>query len=191
LGNQLQGLPAAIGQLQRLQHLDLSDNQLQELPTWIGQLTSLQQLYLHNNPLRSLNEKLHARIKNKRLKVDLGSNPLLQAAQLTPLAGDSLASYAYQGFPRSLHILCAHYINQHPATFPEEAIANLLPQELSREGREAIIKQDCHWPQQVQIVFFDDEGTPFYLDRQLYTPQDVKDLLEALKDKQLYLVPKD
>ena len=52
--NQLQSLPAEIGNLRNLQILGLYNNQLQSLPAEIGNLINLQELYLNNNQLQSL-----------------------------------------------------------------------------------------------------------------------------------------
>ena len=52
--NELTSLPAEIGQLTSLVELNLSANQLTSLPAEIGQLTSLTELYLHGNKLTSL-----------------------------------------------------------------------------------------------------------------------------------------
>ncbi len=52
--NGLEVLPAEIGQLARLQHLDLSCNELEMLPAEIGQLTCLQHLALSGNRLETL-----------------------------------------------------------------------------------------------------------------------------------------
>ena len=52
--NKLIHLPAAIGRLKNLTHLDLSNNQLSELPPEIGMLVKLKTLYLFDNNLHSL-----------------------------------------------------------------------------------------------------------------------------------------
>ncbi|MFN0214103.1 MAG: leucine-rich repeat domain-containing protein [Saprospiraceae bacterium] len=53
-GNQLQTLPAQIGELKSLHSLNLSGNLLQSLPAQIGELKSLQSLDLYENLLQSL-----------------------------------------------------------------------------------------------------------------------------------------
>ena len=50
-GNRLTSVPAEIGQLTSLMHLELDDNLLKSLPAEIWQLTSLEELYLGNNKL--------------------------------------------------------------------------------------------------------------------------------------------
>jgi len=58
MGMELTELPESLGQLTRLQTLDLTDNQLTSLPEWLGQLTGLKKLALHNNQLTALPEWL-------------------------------------------------------------------------------------------------------------------------------------
>jgi CCR4-NOT transcription complex subunit 6 len=52
--NKLTKIPAAIGKLRNLSHLDLSNNQLSELPPEIGMLSRLKKLYLVDNNLHTL-----------------------------------------------------------------------------------------------------------------------------------------
>lgn len=190
--NQLQQIPIEITQLKSLQALNLSCNQLQELPAWIGQLKSLRDCYLWYNQLSGLSEKLYVPIKDERLWLHLEGNPLLQEKWLDALPVDSLACYAYQELPRSLHTLCAHHIYQQADLSEQQrkVIYQALPEELKEAVQLDSIHQECQWPQKVQIVFFY-KNIPFYLDRQLCTPQNVKAMLEELKDRQLYLVPQD
>ena len=56
--NQLQSLPAEIGNLHNLQKLDLSNNQLQSLAAEIGNLCNLKELNLSNNQLQTLPAKI-------------------------------------------------------------------------------------------------------------------------------------
>ncbi|CEP02987.1 hypothetical protein PBRA_009205 [Plasmodiophora brassicae] len=56
--NQLQSIPAEIGQLTSLECLALDNNQLQSIPAEIGQLTSLKTLNLENNQLRAIPAEL-------------------------------------------------------------------------------------------------------------------------------------
>lgn len=53
-GNNLNVLPASIGQMASLQELDLAGNQLASLPASISNLTALQQLTVSHNPLLTL-----------------------------------------------------------------------------------------------------------------------------------------
>lgn len=52
--NKLDHLPAAIGRLKGLTHLDVSNNSLVELPEEVGMLTNLRQLLLFDNQIQSL-----------------------------------------------------------------------------------------------------------------------------------------
>lgn len=52
--NKLKTVPAQIGRLRKLTHLDLSGNELTEIPPEIGMLTSLKKLLLFDNHIRTL-----------------------------------------------------------------------------------------------------------------------------------------
>lgn len=52
--NSLHRLPADIGRLRNLVHLDVSNNKLRSLPPEIGELIMLKELLLNNNHLRTL-----------------------------------------------------------------------------------------------------------------------------------------
>lgn len=52
--NRLTYLPAEIGRLRHLRHLDASNNLISELPPEIGMCTNLKSLYLFNNQIRHL-----------------------------------------------------------------------------------------------------------------------------------------
>jgi hypothetical protein len=56
--NQLEYLPESIGNLTDLERLDLSNNQLEFLPESIGNLTKLEHLVLYNNELTYLPESI-------------------------------------------------------------------------------------------------------------------------------------
>ncbi|KXJ92645.1 Endonuclease/exonuclease/phosphatase [Microdochium bolleyi] len=58
--NELSYLPAHIGQLRSLRHLDVSYNQLQELPPELGMCTPLRQLLLFENKITTLPYELGA-----------------------------------------------------------------------------------------------------------------------------------
>ncbi|MBN1758761.1 MAG: leucine-rich repeat domain-containing protein [Chitinispirillaceae bacterium] len=51
-------LPASIGNLTKLEYLDLSNNQLVELPQEIGRLTNLRELYFQRNNLTTLPDSI-------------------------------------------------------------------------------------------------------------------------------------
>jgi hypothetical protein len=76
--NQLTTLPESLGQLTQLQTLDLSENQLTALPGWLGQLTQLQTLNLSENQLTALPEWLGQLTQLQTLKLEgnkLGALP--------------------------------------------------------------------------------------------------------------------
>ncbi|KAK4157534.1 Endonuclease/exonuclease/phosphatase [Chaetomidium leptoderma] len=56
--NRLGYLPAEIGRLRHLRHLDASNNLISELPPEIGMCTNLKSLYLFNNQIRDLPSEL-------------------------------------------------------------------------------------------------------------------------------------
>ena len=70
-------LPESLGQLAKLQNLNLSLNQLTSLPEWLGQLTKLHSLRLSGNPLTALPEWLGQLTQLQSLE--------LAATQLTAL----------------------------------------------------------------------------------------------------------
>ncbi|MEQ9001383.1 MAG: COR domain-containing protein [Coleofasciculus sp. B1-GNL1-01] len=72
--NNIQKLPPQIGQLTALQSLQLWDNKIQKLPAEIGQLTSLQSLNLRGNKLQELPPEIQQLLNLKTL--DLRGNPL-------------------------------------------------------------------------------------------------------------------
>ena len=59
-GNKLTALPAAIGRLKNLHHLDISNNQISELPPELGILVNLKTLLAFDNNLQSLPHELGA-----------------------------------------------------------------------------------------------------------------------------------
>ena len=67
-------VPAAIGRLSALRHLNLYCNELMSLPAEIGQLTSLKRLYLYANHLTSLPAEIRQLTALETLK--LGGNQL-------------------------------------------------------------------------------------------------------------------
>jgi hypothetical protein len=74
-GNQLRFLPDEIGELRRLESLNVSDNQLSTVPQTLSRLRRLKSLYLHGNVLRTLPVEI---VKLKRLaELSLRGNPLV------------------------------------------------------------------------------------------------------------------
>jgi Leucine-rich repeat (LRR) protein len=69
--NRMTGLPAEIGKLQKLETLDLSNNQLTGLPLELGNLSNLQTLDLRGNPYSSYDLNLiRARLPETTILVD-------------------------------------------------------------------------------------------------------------------------
>ena len=179
--NQLQGLPAEIGQLKSLQRLYLFFNQLTEVPAEMGQLESLQELDLHNNELTCLSEKLYPLFEQGKVRAT-SQNPWLQPANLRPEEPGSLAAKAYKPLPRSLRTLCTLSIDTAQLTLEQQQKLP-YPQFLKEKRGEG--QKECQWNEGKGIVYFY-QGIPFYLDRQLCTPQDVEAMLKELEGKQCY-----
>ncbi|KAI9681477.1 MAG: Glucose-repressible alcohol dehydrogenase transcriptional effector [Caeruleum heppii] len=72
--NRLGRLPAALGRLRGLSHLDISNNQLSELPPEIGMLVNLKTLLLFDNNLHSLPYEMGSLYQLETLGVE--GNPL-------------------------------------------------------------------------------------------------------------------
>ncbi len=72
--NKLVHLPAAIGRLKNLTHMDLSSNQLSELPPEIGMLVNLKTLLLFDNNLHSLPYEMGSLYQLETLGIE--GNPL-------------------------------------------------------------------------------------------------------------------
>ena len=72
--NKLVHLPAAIGRLKVLSHMDLSSNQLSELPPEIGMLVNLKTLFLFDNNLHSLPYEMGSLYQLETLGIE--GNPL-------------------------------------------------------------------------------------------------------------------
>ncbi|KAJ4302056.1 Glucose-repressible alcohol dehydrogenase transcriptional effector [Collariella sp. IMI 366227] len=72
--NRLTFLPADIGKLRHLRHLDASHNLISELPPEIGMCTPLENLYLFNNQIRDLPAELGSLHKLEMLGIE--GNPL-------------------------------------------------------------------------------------------------------------------
>ncbi|KAI9829242.1 MAG: Glucose-repressible alcohol dehydrogenase transcriptional effector [Sarea resinae] len=72
--NKLTHLPAAIGSLRSLSHLDISSNQLSELPPEIGMLTGLKNLLLFDNNLHTLPAEMGSLYQLETLGIE--GNPI-------------------------------------------------------------------------------------------------------------------
>jgi len=73
-GNNLSRLPSKMGNLSKLQKLDLSENQLKELPVTLWKLRELTELYLWGNQLTQISTEIGQLTKLKELI--LNANPL-------------------------------------------------------------------------------------------------------------------
>ena len=73
-GNQLEEIPAEVGDLCRLRALNLAGNKLQSLPISLSQLHSLQLLNLHDNALQTLPLEI---VSLNLVELSLRSNPLV------------------------------------------------------------------------------------------------------------------
>ena len=95
--NHLSDVPAEIGQLRNLRELDLYRNQLKEVPAAIGHLTNLQKLYLSGNQL-------------SEVPADLFS---------TQHAASRTTSATSHRFSKTISpILSTIYLSSHPAASP-------------------------------------------------------------------------
>ncbi len=60
-GNQLDGLPSALGRLEGLQRLGLAGNRLRALPDELCRLSDLEGLWVHGNMLQAVPDNIGAR----------------------------------------------------------------------------------------------------------------------------------
>ncbi|GLT51973.1 hypothetical protein SLA2020_253420 [Shorea laevis] len=98
-GNQLGSIPDSIGQLSKLESMDLSGNQLGSIPDSIGQLSKLESMYLFGNQLRSIPDSIGQ--LSKLESMDLSQNQLgsipdsigqLSKLEIMDLSGNQLRS---------------------------------------------------------------------------------------------------
>lgn len=97
--NKLKVLPAEIGQLRRLTHLDLTGNEISELPAEIGMLTKLQTLVLVDNNIRNLPYEMGYLYRLDKLVVP--GNPLNEVlkAQISAGGTKGLVKYLREEMP--------------------------------------------------------------------------------------------
>ncbi|MEM7055697.1 MAG: leucine-rich repeat domain-containing protein [Bacteroidota bacterium] len=183
VGNQLIWLPAAIGQLTSLKKLNLSCNELASLPAEIGQLMGLEELHLDGNQLICLSEKLlpwWQQIPNECKHT--ANNPWLQADDLISMNLRNLEGYqkqlvqALSAFRKS----CVNLAQANQELMKKEDEEN---KEAYKESFMASIGSKKVLDKQLRIIFFED-NIPFHLDRQLFTQQDVDEMLENLRQEQ-------
>lgn len=72
--NKLTYLPAAIGQLKNLAHLDVSNNQIREIPPEIGMLVNMKQLLIFDNDIQTLPHEMGSMFQLETLGIE--GNPL-------------------------------------------------------------------------------------------------------------------
>ncbi|AEO63185.1 uncharacterized protein THITE_2108092 [Thermothielavioides terrestris NRRL 8126] len=85
--NRLTYLPAEIGRLRHLRHLDASHNLLTELPPEIGMCTNLKSLYLFNNQIRDLPSEVGSLYLLEMLGIE--GNPLDPSLKQEIMGGDT------------------------------------------------------------------------------------------------------
>ena len=198
--NQLTALPTAIGGLTKLTWLDLHHNQLTALPTAIGDLTNLTWLNLSNNQLTCFSEKLLLWYQQVGNRIATDENPWWQPAELSMITREKLEKRAETQLD-TLHDTIRGMAEAAMRT--EKFRVNLV--EIEDKVEVTLQNRDFHrltaftllphllrqgqWNRDRSIVFFEGK-IPFYVaERQLYSQQDVKQLLEDLRDKQLYRFP--
>jgi hypothetical protein len=196
--NQLNKLPPEIGNLTNLIRLILSFNALTTLPLTMRNLRKLIQIDLIDNKLTVLPASLKFIVDlHSPINLEMDSWPADYYSAKLDLS--TLATYAYQSLPRSLFDLCARQIaTDHKANQQQsQQIIKQLPGDL--QPSVLVEKMDsCPLIQGKRITYLHDitweddpsegETIPFYWDKSFYTSQDVKVMLEALKDKKVFLV---
>jgi CCR4-NOT transcription complex subunit 6 len=85
--NRLTYLPAEIGRLRHLRHLDASNNLISELPPEIGMCTNLKSLYLFNNQIRDLPSEFGSLYLLDMLGIE--GNPLDPSLKQEIMGGDT------------------------------------------------------------------------------------------------------
>jgi CCR4-NOT transcription complex subunit 6 len=85
--NRLSYLPAEIGRLRHLRHLDASNNLISELPPEIGMCSYLKSLFLFNNQVRDLPSELGSLFQLEMLGIE--GNPLDPSLKQEIMGGDT------------------------------------------------------------------------------------------------------
>ncbi len=201
--NQLTKIPDDIDKLVNLNCLWLEINQLTQLPQSIGNLINLKKFNLKYNKLTALPAKLAKYFLKfasdsfgNTIRLDLTNSTWLQAQELTgPIDQATLSAYSYEVVPRSLVTICAKHVqnryNQATDT-SRQAIIKRLPEELHPNNLSKLIERESTSIYHQRIIYFEhinNQDIPFYWDQELCTPQDVNNMLEALKDKKVFLAP--
>lgn len=116
--NRLTFLPAEIGKLRHLRHLDASHNLISELPPEIGMCTPLENLYLFNNQIRDLPAELGSLHKLEMLGIE--GNPLDPKLKEEIMSGStkSLVNKLLLNAPRKLTLPCVLPVLFKPLLIP-------------------------------------------------------------------------
>ncbi|MEM7055871.1 MAG: leucine-rich repeat domain-containing protein [Bacteroidota bacterium] len=194
--NQLEALPEDIKKLTSLQTLDLSCNKLRIPPKEIAKLTSLQWLHLSYNKMTCLSERLLPWFQQIERKST--NNHWLRAGNLLPINYTSLVAEAKKAQQSVLKAFREQFVyaatkNLKPLCseaqeMNQSQLKNYHEASLKQFLCKPIIKRQYQWQEGKSIVYFE-QRTPFYLDRQLITEQDVQDMLNDLAGKQCYWAP--
>ncbi|CAL5874570.1 uncharacterized protein PFLUO_LOCUS8866 [Penicillium psychrofluorescens] len=100
--NKLKSLPAAVGQLRKLNHLDLSGNELTELPEEIGMLSCLKKLLLFDNNIRTLPYEMGYLYRLETLGIE--GNPLNDILKSQIMKDGTKALIKYLREEMSVHL---------------------------------------------------------------------------------------
>lgn len=215
--NRLSQLPSEIAQLNKLNCLGLGYNQFSVFPPAINNLPYLQWLFLNNNKLSELSPHIdnieNIYVDNNNLSalpasldscngnfVELTNNPWIACHEsMVSINKDDLTKYVYQKIRLSLQLDCAKsiqkFINQATEDAREELQEGIrkLPGGLQFEELSKQIKQGYQLTDDKRIIYFKEFQNhliPFYWDQEVGTGQNIRDMLDKLKDKPIYLIPK-
>jgi Leucine-rich repeat (LRR) protein len=190
--NELTKLPDQITELTKLCALDLSHNKITEIPLGFSQLTRLRNLCLDANQLTSLPACILSRSDKLEDYLDVDENCWLDpnSEKLTRTNIQNICRTAYQQFPYSLSVICMQYIEAHLELPGQQELESSLPEELRQaKRRKKLANQTYKWEKGRNIVFFKKvkgSNIPFYLDYPLANHKAAKDMIQKIKDEDLY-----
>jgi Leucine-rich repeat (LRR) protein len=217
LSNKIEEIPAEIGNLVNIEELNLSQNQIWVLPSQLSQLIKLRRISLVKNqlteipPIQGLPKLKYARFERNQIQsvsssvkdvfkkfrsIGLSRNPWLKVEELNKIDSASFDFEKYaskQAALKSLTTLLMWYIQNNLSNYTEEELTRkgFLEKEsdLSIENQIAVLKSQHTFFK--NIVYFEKiEGIdiPVYLDYQITNFTDICNMLEQIKDKELYIV---